>query len=139
MFIVEHDLDVIRHADWIIDVGPGAGEQGGHVLYSGPLAGLNEIKESRTRYFLFDRNSIPNREPRSPIGWLKLRDVTRNNLNHLQVEFPLGVFTTVTGISGSGKSSLVRQVLVELVAKALGQKIESETPDGSDGLEEAAR
>jgi excinuclease ABC subunit A len=136
LFIVEHDLDVIRHADWIVDVGPGAGEQGGHVLYSGPLAGLEEIKISQTGHFLFGRNAIWNRVPRSPVGWLKLRDVTRNNLNRLQVEFPLGVFTTITGVSGSGKSSLVSQVLVELVAKFLGQKIEADTPD--EGILEEA-
>jgi excinuclease ABC subunit A len=137
LFIVEHDLDVIRQADWIVDVGPGAGEQGGQVLYSGPLAGLAEIKTSHTRHFLFDDTAGPDRTPRSPLGWLKLRDITRNNLRHLQVEFPLGVFTTVTGVSGSGKSSLVSQALVELVAKALGQKIESDTPD-DELLEEAS-
>jgi excinuclease ABC subunit A len=120
LFIVEHDLDVIRQADWIVDVGPGAGEQGGHILYSGPLEGLEKIEASQTRQFLFDDASLPHRTPRSPIGWLRLSDLTRNNLHNLKADFPLGVFTTVTGVSGSGKSSLVSQALVELVAKALG-------------------
>jgi excinuclease ABC subunit A len=132
LFVVEHDLDVIRHADWIVDVGPGAGEEGGRVLYNGPPAGLDQVEASQTRQFLFEHKSLPARKPRSPIGWLKLRNVTRNNLHELKVDFPLGVFTTVTGVSGSGKSSLVSQVLVELVAAALGQKIEEENEEEAD-------
>jgi excinuclease ABC subunit A len=132
LFIVEHDLDVIRQADWIVDVGPGAGEQGGHILYSGPLEGLEKIEASQTRQFLFDDASLPHRTPRSPIGWLRLSDLTRNNLHNLKADFPLGVFTTVTGVSGSGKSSLVSQALVELVAKALGQNLEPDTEDEID-------
>jgi excinuclease ABC subunit A len=138
LFIVEHDLDVIRQADWIVDVGPGAGEQGGNILYSGPPAGLEKIEASQTRQFLFDRTALPHRTPRSPVGWLRLSDVTRNNLHNLKIDFPLGVFTTVTGVSGSGKSSLVSQVLVELVAKALGQSLEQDTEDEVD-LERSAR
>jgi excinuclease ABC subunit A len=132
LFIVEHDLNVIRQADWIVDVGPGAGEQGGHILYSGPPAGLEKIEASETRQFLFDDAALPHRIPRSPVGWLRLSDVSRNNLHNLNAEFPLGVFTTVTGVSGSGKSSLVSQVLVELVAKALGQNLELDTPEEID-------
>src|ERR1700761_9467420 len=137
LFIVEHDLNVIRHADWIVDVGPGAGEQGGHILYSGPPAGLKKIDTSQTRQFLFDDAYHPERQPRSPVGWLKVSDVTRNNLHNLKAEFPLGIFTTVTGVSGSGKSSLVSQVLVELVAKVLGQNLEPDTEDETD-LEHSA-
>jgi excinuclease ABC subunit A len=123
LFVVEHDLDVMRHADWIVDVGPGAGEQGGHVLYSGPPAGLETIEASQTRRYLFGNQQLPSRKPRKPHGWLRLEGVTRNNLHHLDVAFPLGVFTTVTGVSGSGKSSLVGQALVELVAEQLGHQL----------------
>jgi excinuclease ABC subunit A len=131
LFVVEHDLDVIRHAEWIVDVGPAAGEQGGHVLYSGEPAGLESVAASSTRHYLFSREKIKNRKPREPKGWLKLEGVTRNNLVSLDAAFPLGVFTTVTGISGSGKSSLVSQVLVELVATHLGY----EAPEAEEGAE----
>jgi excinuclease ABC subunit A len=126
LFVVEHDLDVIRKADWLVDVGPAAGEKGGEILYSGPPEGLKGIEASQTRQFLFDTSALPDTPPRKPTGWLKLAGVTRNNLDNLDAEFPLGVFTTVTGVSGSGKSSLVSQVLVELVAESLGQAIEAE-------------
>ncbi|MCR5886592.1 excinuclease ABC subunit UvrA [Hymenobacter sp. J193] len=121
LFVVEHNLDVIRQADWLVDVGPAAGEQGGEVLYSGPPAGLAAVDASQTRRYLFTaEKKLTPRQPREPRGWLRLQGVTRNNLTGLDVEFPLGVFTTVTGVSGSGKSSLVSQVLVELVAAELG-------------------
>ncbi|MCI1187847.1 excinuclease ABC subunit UvrA [Hymenobacter sp. DH14] len=126
LFVVEHDLDVIRQADWLVDVGPAAGEKGGEILYSGPPEGLKAVAASQTRQFLFDTSALPDVPPRTPTGWLKLAGVTRNNLENLAVDFPLGVFTTVTGVSGSGKSSLVSQVLVELVAESLGQTIEAE-------------
>ena len=124
LFVVEHDLDVIRRADWIVDVGPAAGEQGGYVLYSGPAAGLAQIEESETRRHLFGTDAIPERMPRTPKGWLRLSGVTRNNLNRLDVAFPLAVLTTVTGVSGSGKSSLVSQALVELVGEQLGHTVQ---------------
>jgi excinuclease ABC subunit A len=134
LFVVEHELDVIRHADWIVDVGPGAGEHGGHVLYSGPPEGLKRIKPSLTRRHLF-RESVPSiPTPRTPTGWLRLRGVTRNNLVKLDADFPLGVLTSVTGVSGSGKSSLVSQFLVEAVAEKLGHAIES-GDDEEDQLE----
>jgi excinuclease ABC subunit A len=126
LFVVEHDLDVIRQADWIVDVGPAAGEQGGHILYSGPPAGLSTVTDSKTRPYLFDETAFDRPDPRNGTGWLKLVDVKRNNLNGLAVDFPLGVLTTVTGVSGSGKSSLVSQVLVELVAEALGSQLPEE-------------
>ena len=120
VFVVEHEVDVIRHADWIVDMGPAAGEHGGRVLYSGPLAGLAHVKESTTRRFLFDSAAPAAAATRSPKGWLKMRDVERNNLERVAVDIPLGVFTSVTGVSGSGKSTLVSQVLVELIAAHLG-------------------
>ncbi|TGE25132.1 excinuclease ABC subunit A [Hymenobacter aquaticus] len=137
LFVVEHNLDVIRQADWLVDVGPAAGEQGGEVLYSGPPAGLADVESSQTRRYLFNETAAEVRTPRQPRGWLKLQGVTRNNLDNLSAEFPLGVFTTVTGVSGSGKSSLVSQVLVELVAEHLGQDVAAEEEE-ADPLERAA-
>ena len=134
LFVVEHELDVMRHADWIVDVGPDAGDNGGQILFSGPPAGLREIAESKTGRHLFRSVAASDRTPRSPVGWLRLSGVTRNNLHQLDVAFPLGVLTTVTGVSGSGKSSLVSQALVELIAAALGTHLPSDEHDG-DGLE----
>ncbi|WP_028374772.1 excinuclease ABC subunit UvrA [Leeuwenhoekiella sp. MAR_2009_132] len=126
LFVVEHELDLIRHADWIVDVGPEAGEGGGKILYSGPPKGLKEINRSKTGRHLFDE--LPFKKPvaREPSGWLSLSGVTRNNLENLEVSFPLGVLTSVTGISGSGKSSLVSQVLVELMTTYFGNSIPAE-------------
>ena len=123
LFVVEHDLDVIRRADWIVDVGPKAGEQGGEVLYSGPPEGLRAVEASETRRHLFDTDPPPGRTTRTPKGWLRLLGVTRNNLNRVDVDFPVGAFTSVTGVSGSGKSTLVSQTLVELVAAELGAEL----------------
>ena len=131
LFIVEHELDVIRHADWIVDVGPEAGEGGGEILYSGAPKGLKEVARSKTREHLFNELPFKQLTAREPSGWLKLKGVTRNNLENLNVSFPIGVLTSVTGISGSGKSSLVSQVLVELIANHLGNSpvIEDEVED----------
>ncbi|MGW2815877.1 ATP-binding cassette domain-containing protein [Streptomyces sp. NPDC001415] len=107
VFVVEHHLDVVRHADWLVDVGPLAGEHGGRVLHSGPLAELARVEESATRRFLFDHSPAPRRAVREPRGWLELTGVTRHNLRGVDAAFPLGVFTAVTGVSGSGKSTLV--------------------------------
>ncbi len=137
LFVVEHDLDVIQTADWLVDVGPAAGEKGGQVLYSGPPAGLEKIEASQTRHYLFGRSTLPNRSPRKPVGWLELKGVTRNNLNQLDAKFPLGVFTAVTGVSGSGKSSLVSQALVELVATHLGHELPIEEEEVEE-LEQVA-
>ncbi len=132
LFVIEHDLDVVRHADWIVDVGPAAGEEGGHILYSGPPEGLAQVEESRTRRYLFAEPAVRLRAPRPPRGWLRLSGVTRNNLHHLDVAFPLGVFTSITGVSGSGKSSLVSQALVELVAEQLGHQPPTDDEEGED-------
>jgi excinuclease ABC subunit A len=132
LFVVEHELDVVRRADWIVDVGPAAGEHGGRILYSGPPEGLRGVEQSQTRRYLFDDSKPPERTPREPRGWLRLKGVTRNNLSKLDVAFPKGVLTTVTGVSGSGKSSLVSQVLVELVAQRLGSELPAEEPEGDD-------
>ncbi|TKJ75316.1 excinuclease ABC subunit A [Pseudomonas sp. CFBP13508] len=135
LFVVEHDVETMRRADWLIDVGPAAGEKGGRVLYSGPPAGLADIADSQTRAYLFAENQRPERAARKASGWLKLDGVTRNNLNNLSAEFPLGCFTSVTGVSGSGKSSLVSQALLELVGAQLGRPVaeaESEEPSLED-------
>jgi excinuclease ABC subunit A len=137
LFVVEHELDVIRHADWIVDVGPLAGEHGGRVLYSGPPDGLRRVPDSRTREHLFGEAVLPARDLRESTGSLRIEGVTRNNLEGLDVDFPLGVFTSVTGVSGSGKSSLVSQVLVDLVAAALGHEIPRDE-DETETLERTA-
>lgn len=126
LFIVEHEIEVINKADWIVDVGPDAGEKGGQILYSGPPAGLEKIKESHTRKYLFGNQQVTKIDYREPFDWLVLHDLSRNNLQHLNVEFPLGVFTSVTGISGSGKSTLVSQILLDLVTEKLGQELVTE-------------
>lgn len=121
LFVVEHDLETMRRADWLIDVGPAAGEHGGHVLYSGPPEGLAKVGASQTGKHLFASHTELRAERRSATDWLRLEGITRNNLTELSAEFPLGCFTSVTGISGSGKSSLVSQALLELVGSALGR------------------
>lgn len=135
LFVVEHELDVIRHADWIVDVGPAAGEKGGEILYSGSLEGLQNVTNSKTARHLFSGNgqlqtTNHKLQTRQPSGWLTLSGVTRNNLHNLDTAFPLGVMTAVTGVSGSGKSSLVSQVLVELVAGHLGHDLPPEEEEG---------
>src|SRR5690349_8179363 len=132
LFVIEHELDVIRHADWIVDIGPEAGEQGGEILYSGPPAGLEGVSASRTAKHLFGEQRLPARAPRKPKGWLRLEGITRNNLENLDVAFPLRVFTAITGISGSGKSTLMSQVLVELVAEELGHDVPSQEEEGEE-------
>jgi excinuclease ABC subunit A len=121
LFVVEHDMDVVRRADWVVDIGPGAGEGGGRVLYSGPVAGLEQVTESATSHHLFGRAQPLQHDPREPHGWLHLRGVTRHNLDDVSVVIPLCVLTAVTGVSGSGKSTLVTQVLSEVVRRHLGQ------------------
>ncbi len=130
LFVVEHDMDVVRRADWIVDVGPGAGELGGEVLYSGPVPGLADVATSVTRGYLFDESPPTARIPRQPMGTLALRGIDFHNLRGLDVELPLGAYTAVTGVSGSGKSTLVYKVLGDVVARALGREVvEPESAD----------
>ena len=132
LFVVEHELEVIRRADWIVDVGPGAGVNGGEILYSGAPGGLEHIPASETRRYLFASTLSSPPPRRIPRAWLRLTGITRNNLNNLEVEFPIGVFTSITGVSGSGKSTLVSQVLVDLVAEHLGQKFDLEEREAEE-------
>ncbi len=113
LFVVEHDLDVVRRADWVVDIGPGAGEAGGRLLYSGPVAGLEDVDASATSAYLFGRADRLEHDVRSPQGWVELTGVSRHNLRDVSVDIPLCVLTAVTGVSGSGKSTLVSQVLAE--------------------------
>ena len=145
LFIVEHDLEIMRRADWIVDVGPGAGEQGGRILYSGTPEGLRHIANSATARYLFETQTARSASTtaeheaqvvkRSEGAWLRLRDVTINNLHHVDAAFPLGRLTGVTGVSGSGKSSLVAQALPELVATALGHDVSTANEELSEHSE----
>ncbi|WP_328635637.1 excinuclease ABC subunit UvrA [Streptomyces sp. NBC_00356] len=114
VFVVEHHLDVMRHADWLVDVGPQAGEHGGLVLHSGPVDGLREVADSATARYLFAEEPVAERQVRVPTGWLKVGPVTRHNLVDVTAELPLGAFTAVTGVSGSGKSTLIGEITEDL-------------------------
>ena len=132
LFVVEHDMDVVRCADWIVDVGPGAGEHGGKVLYSGPIAGLADVEASVTRRHLFSATTGVARHHRARSGTLELRGIDFHNLRGVDVDIPLGVFTAVTGVSGSGKSTLVCKVLGDVVRRHLGAEGTALESDSSD-------
>jgi len=130
VFVVEHNPRVVADADWLVDLGPGAGTHGGRILYSGPESGLKDVAESATARYLF--GNAPDIRPaavRPPASWLTLYDVTRHNLDRLTVRFPLGTLTAVTGVSGSGKSTLVGQVLAATVRDHLGTAAEAASND----------
>src|SRR5262249_49813330 len=122
LFVVEHDMRVARSADWIVDLGPAAGDAGGRLLHSGTPADLAECAESETRRFLCDGGAKKRNHRRTASDWLRLSGVTKHNIIDLQVEVPLGVLTVVTGVSGSGKSTLVSQVLTDTVQKNLASR-----------------
>ncbi|MGV0676492.1 excinuclease ABC subunit UvrA [Mycolicibacterium fortuitum] len=138
IFVVEHSLDIIAAADWLVDIGPGAGVDGGQILYSGPPAGLAKVTESVTRRYLFGKGAQNSpRTPRDRNNWLELADVRRNNLHDLRVSVPLRCLTAVTGVSGSGKSSLVAHALAEIVGDHLGRPVRFDDAGDDDLLAEA--
>ena len=122
VLVVEHDEDTMRAADCIVDIGPGAGEHGGNVVAVGTADEIMACKESITGAYLSGREKIPvPGERRTPTGWLTVRGAAENNLKNIDVSFPLGVMTCVTGVSGSGKSSLVNEILYKALAKKLNR------------------
>ncbi len=122
VLVVEHDEDTMRAADFIVDIGPGAGEHGGEVVAAGTAEQIMECKESITGAYLSGRLKIPvPAERRKPTGWLTVRGAKENNLKNIDVSFPLGIMTCVTGVSGSGKSSLVNEILYKALAKKLNR------------------
>jgi len=142
LLVVEHELDLISQADWIVDIGPAAGEAGGGLLYSGPVKGLAEVGNSLTGQFLFSSTSPAkpqatiersNAKKATEPKWLTLSGINRHNLVDLEVRFPLKNLTAVTGVSGSGKSTLVSQVLADAVKNRLGLK-ESEVEEDEDKI-----
>ena len=120
--VVEHDEDTMRAADFIVDVGPGAGEHGGNIVASGTIEDLTNCEESVTGAYLSGRIQIPvPKTRRTPSGWIEVRGAQENNLKKINVKFPLGVMTCVTGVSGSGKSSLVNEILYKRLARDLNR------------------
>ena len=122
LIVVEHDEDTMRAADYIVDVGPGAGSHGGQIVASGTVEEIMNTPESITGQYLSGAKKIPVPETRrKPTGWLTVRGAEENNLKKIDVKFPLGVFTCVTGVSGSGKSSLVNEILYKHLARDLNR------------------
>ena len=138
LIVVEHDDDTILAADYVVDIGPGAGVHGGNVVYAGDVQGLLACKESITGQYLSGRRQIPLPEKRRPGNgnYLTIRGAREHNLKNIQVQIPLGAFTCVTGVSGSGKSSLVNEILYKYLAAKLNRaRTRYGNFDGMDGLE----
>lgn len=122
VIVVEHDEDTMKAADYVIDIGPGAGEHGGEVIAEGTAQDIMKIEESITGAYLSGRIKIPVPESRrKPNGYLKIKGARENNLKNINVNIPLGVFTCVTGVSGSGKSSLINEILYKTLARRLNR------------------
>ena len=122
LIVVEHDEDTMRAADYIVDIGPGAGEHGGEVVAVGTAEQIMKNKKSITGAYLSGRIKIPvPKERRKPTGYITVKGARENNLKNIDVDFPLGIMTCVTGVSGSGKSSLVNEILYKKLAKVLNR------------------
>jgi len=138
VIVVEHDEETIRESDWIVDIGPGAGEHGGQVVYSGPVSGVENVSDSVTGDYLAGRRSIPVPEQRRiPSGdVLTVRGAREHNLRDVTVDIPLGLFVAVTGVSGSGKSTLVRDILLPvLMQRIYSSKLPAGKHKRIDGIE----
>lgn len=122
LIVVEHDEDTMLAADYVVDIGPGAGSHGGQVVACGTAEEIMKVPESITGQYLSGKKSIPiPAQRRKPTGWIKVLGAQENNLKNIDVEFPLGVMTCVTGVSGSGKSSLVNEILYKHLARELNR------------------
>ena len=138
VIVVEHDEDTMRAADYIVDIGPGAGSHGGEVVACGTAEEIMRVPASVTGQYLSGARFIPVPEKRrQPAGWLTVRGAAVNNLKHIDVSFPIGVMTVVTGVSGSGKSSLVNEILYKTLARDLNRaRVIPGAHDGIDGVEQ---
>ena len=123
VIVVEHDEDTMREADYIVDIGPGAGVHGGNVIYSGPVKGIEKCKQSMTGLYLSGRRKveIPETRRTGNGNFLEIRGASQNNLQNVNVKIPLGEFVCVTGVSGSGKSSLINEILYKKLAAELNR------------------
>lgn len=138
LIIVEHDEDTMREADYIVDIGPGAGVHGGEIVAQGTMEDICNCDESITGQYLSGKKEIAvPKEHRKPSGWLKLKGCRENNLKNIDVDFPLGTFTCVTGVSGSGKSSLVNEILYKILSRKLNHsKLKAGKYSSIEGLEQ---
>ena len=138
LIVVEHDEETMLSADYIVDVGPGAGANGGHIVAAGTPAEILANPDSLTGQYLSGRRFVPIPETRrAPAGWLTIRGSRANNLKNVTVDLPLGVITCVTGVSGSGKSSLVNEILYKSLSHTLNRsRLRAGAHDGIDGVEQ---
>lgn len=138
LIVVEHDEDTMREADYIVDIGPGAGVHGGEIVAQGTMEDICKRERSITGQYLSGKMKIPvPKEHRTPSGWLKLKGCRENNLKNIDVDFPVGTFTCVTGVSGSGKSSLVNEILYKILSRKLNRsRLKAGKYDSIEGLEQ---